>query len=86
MQVTFTKAAGKALKALPNEVQGRVLHKVRAYASDPTSQAQNVRSLKGRPGYRLRVGDYRVLFTVDDEQLAVMTVYRVGHRKEIYDG
>jgi len=86
MQVTFTKAATKALKALPTEVQIRLLHKVRAYASDPASQAQNVRPLKGRAGYRLRVGDYRVLFTVDDGELAVMTVYRVGHRKEVYDG
>ena len=86
MQVTFTKAATKALKTLPSEVQTRLLLKVRAYARDPTSQAQNVRALKGRAGYRLRVGDYRVLFTVDDGEIAVMTVHRVGHRKEVYDG
>ena len=40
--------------------------KIEAYAADPTSQANNVKKLQGRDGYRLRVGDYRVIFEVLD--------------------
>jgi len=59
--------------------------KINAYAEDPASQANNVRALKGTAGYRLRVGDYRVLFEVEGEDAWMLSVYRIGHRKEVYD-
>lgn len=40
-------------------------------------------ALQGRPGYRIRVGDYRVLFTIDHGEL-VVEVFDIGHRREIY--
>ena len=38
----------------------------------------------GRPAYRVRVGDYRILYTVEDDVL-VVAVFRVGHRRDVYE-
>lgn len=57
--------------------------KVREVAADPTA-ARNVKKLKGRPGYRLRVGDWRVIFTLDNDEL-VLIVIEIGPRGDVYD-
>lgn len=85
MRIEYTNAARKTLKKLPVSTASRILSKIEDYAADPESQANNVRALRGRIGYRLRVGDYRVLFAIEGGSVAVMTVYKVGHRKEVYD-
>ena len=56
--------------------------KIEAYAQDPASQANNVKSLKGRDGIRLRVGDWRVIM---DEQDNVLAILDIGPRGGIYD-
>ncbi len=57
--------------------------KIRAYAADPASQSNNVKRLKGAPvRYRLRVGDFRVVFDVADN---IMTVFDIGPRGDVYD-
>ena len=71
--------ADKALGKLPREVQERLEAAMDALAEDPRPQGS--RKLSGREGYRIRVGDYRVLYDVDD---AERTVTRVGHRGSIY--
>jgi mRNA interferase RelE/StbE len=61
----------------------RITAKVLAYAANPQSQANNIKRLKGaRATYRLRVGDYRVIF-VEDGDLIVVT--DIGPRGSIYD-
>jgi mRNA interferase RelE/StbE len=40
--------------------------------------------LRGRPGFRVRVGDYRILYTVEDDVLLIVVV-TVGHRRDVYD-
>jgi len=57
--------------------------KVAAYAADPSAQANNLKRLKGRPAiWRLRVGDYRVLFSEDRETIVVIDI---GPRGSIYE-
>ncbi len=73
--------ADKALGKLPREVQERLEAAMDALAEDPRPQGS--RKLSGREGYRIRVGDYRVLYDVDDAERTV-TVTRVGHRGSIY--
>lgn len=51
-------------------------------AQDP--RPPGARALQGRPGLRVRVGDYRILYTVDDDVLLVVVV-RLGHRRDVYD-
>ena len=58
------------------------VNKNEAYSQDPASQANNVKSLKGRDGIRLRVGDWRVIM---DEQDNVLAILDIGPRGGIYD-
>lgn len=85
MQVFITKHARKLLTQLDPVIARRIIEKIEAYANDPASQTNNVRALRGRSGYRLRVGDYRVLFTLNDGAVTIMTVFTIGHRRDVYD-
>ncbi|MDQ3397052.1 MAG: type II toxin-antitoxin system RelE/ParE family toxin [Deinococcota bacterium] len=78
-QLTFIKRADKDLRQLPLEVQARIVVRLKGLRQD---LAGDVKKLTNHtPEYRLRVGDYRVLFEVDGD---VIVVHRVRHRKDAY--
>ncbi|MFD0860357.1 type II toxin-antitoxin system RelE family toxin [Roseovarius aquimarinus] len=79
-QIAFQPAALKALRRMPRNTAERILSKIEAYAADPSSQANNVKALKGENAIRLRVGDWRVIM-VDDE---VIDVLRIAARGSAY--
>jgi mRNA interferase RelE/StbE len=80
--IAYSKSAAKALARIPaNEVRP-IRDRIEQYAADPASQAKNVKRLHGRPGFRLRVGDWRVIF---DERGHVLDILEVGPRGGIYD-
>lgn len=81
-QISYTKAAIRTLRRLPSNTAALIRSKIEAYARDPSAQANNVRSLKGRNGIRLRVGDWRVIM---DDQGNVLAVLEIGPRGGIYD-
>ena len=81
-QISYTKAAIRALRRMPANTATLIRTKIEAYAQDPSSQANNVKSLKGREGIRLRVGDWRVIM---DDQGNVLAVLEIGSRGGIYD-
>ena len=86
MRVQILPKAAKDLKALTPSDRARIIGKIERYTDDPASQANNVKALQGSDLYRLRVGDYRVLFTIAaDSTVTVMLVHRVRHRREAYD-
>jgi mRNA interferase RelE/StbE len=62
-------------------VQVRISEAIDDLATYP--RPPGAKRLVGQNGYRLRQGDYRVLYTVDD-QARVIRVYRIGHRRDIY--
>lgn len=80
--VTFTRQAAKALRRIPANVAALIMAKIDLYAADPASLGNNVSKLTGRPGSRLRVGDWRVIF---DEDGNVITVLKIGPRGDVYD-
>jgi mRNA interferase RelE/StbE len=81
--VRIDPRAAKDIEALDRMAQTRVLKALRRLAEDPR-RAPNVKALSGADGaYRLRVGDFRVIYTLRDAELLVFVV-RVGHRREIY--
>jgi mRNA interferase RelE/StbE len=80
--ITYTKAATKALLAMPRNTAERIRSKVQAYAADPESQANNVKALKGREGIRLRVGDWRVIM---NDEGTVLAVLHIAPRGGAYD-
>lgn len=74
-QVVFSKDALKALSRMPVQTSMLIRSKIAQYASDPTMQSNNVKSLKGMRGVmRLRVGDWRILLTETGEIIAVIRV------------
>lgn len=81
--IRYTAAALKALRRIPRNVAELIRQKVQEVAADPAA-ARNVKKLKGREGYRLRVGDWRVVYDIEDEVL-VLIVIDVGPRGGIYD-
>jgi mRNA interferase RelE/StbE len=81
-QVSYTKTAIRALRRMPANTAMLIRSKIEAYATDPASQANNVKALKGREGMRLRVGDWRVIM---DDQGNVLAVLEIGPRGGIYD-
>ena len=83
--ITYSKSAIKTLKRLPTKVSARIVEKIGSYAADPAGLANNVKKLQGRDGYRLRVGDWRVLFDESDTVLDVLDVLAIGARSEIYE-
>lgn len=82
--VTYTAQALRSLSRMPHNIATRIQTKVEQFAADPASLANNVKALKGEPSgtYRLRVGDYRVIF---NDQGVVLVVIKVGHRRDIYE-
>ena len=77
--IVWDEKAFQELEKLESLVSRRILKKVRQLEEDPFSK--DVKRLKGLDGFRLRVGDYRVLFAVEGEQIQIL---KVGHRKSIY--
>ena len=81
-QITYSKAAIRTLRRIPTNESKRVRSKIEQYSIDPASQAQNVTKLQGRDGFRLRVGDWRVIFAEDG---TIIDVIAIGPRGGIYE-
>ena len=83
MEIRYTKAAAKALTKMPTNEARLIRGKIRQYAADPASLANNVRKLQDREdAYRLRVGDWRVIFSQDGVILDVLNVRPRGSAYE----
>jgi mRNA interferase RelE/StbE len=74
-------SAAKELEALPAKDRKRVVTKIRQLASDP--RPGGTEKLSGQDKYRLRQGNYRVLYAVDDSHSEVVIV-KIGHRRDVY--
>lgn len=81
-RIELRPAALRALRKLDPQVRHRLQGAIALLAQDPRPPA--ARALQGRPGFRIRVGDYRIVYTVADDVLLVVVV-ALGHRREVYD-
>jgi len=82
-QLTYTKRAEKALLSMHITTARLIRDELRNLAEDPYAANNNVTRLQGRSGYRLRVGDWRVIYEIQDERLIIL-VLDVGPRGGIY--
>ncbi len=73
----------RKLATVPINWQRRIVAKIRDLAANPYASNNNVTKLQGRDGYRLRVGDWRIIYDLDAERLIVM-VLEMGSRGGIY--
>ena len=80
-RVEYTAAAARQVRKLEPTVRRRMLAAIDALAVDPRPAV--TKALQGTAGYRIRIGDYRVLYTIQDGTVTVL-VFRVAHRGEVY--
>lgn len=81
-RVTITRGAAKTFRGLHPQVAARLKVAIEALSEDPRPPGSL--QLRGGDGeFRIRVGDYRIIYDVEDDELVVL-VLRVGHRREIY--
>jgi len=80
-RIDLVRSAERERHALPVAIRQRVVTRLLRLSDEPHPRGS--RELSQGPGWRLRVGDYRVLYTVDDTE-HVITVYSIGHRRDVY--
>lgn len=82
--VEFKKSAKKEFKELPLSVQQKVLDVITLLSKNPLTELLQIKKLKGISGlYRVRIGDYRIIYTIHRQVLSILVI-KIGHRKDIY--
>lgn len=80
-RIEYTTPAAKFLRTLDRSLQRRVLTRIETLQDNP--RPTTAVKLTGHDAYRIRIGDYRVIYAIADERLVVLVV-EIGHRREIY--
>lgn len=81
-EIVFSKAAIKSLQRIPEPDYSNVLKTINGLAINPHPHGSI--KLHGRNGYRVRQGDYRIIYEIVYQRL-IVDIIAVGHRKDIYD-
>jgi mRNA interferase RelE/StbE len=79
--INLKHSAEKELKKLPEVIHDRIVERLLLLKNNP--RPQRVKKIRGSEGYRIRVGEYRVLYTINDEAGKV-EIYSIAHRREAY--
>ena len=82
--VSFKETARKEFYSLPKKILSRVASSIDNLSENP--RPQGVKKLKGQTEslWRIRIGDYRVIYAIDDK-IRIINIRRVGHRRDIYE-
>ncbi|MCL5999225.1 MAG: type II toxin-antitoxin system RelE/ParE family toxin [Chloroflexi bacterium] len=80
-EIIITSRAERQIRKLEHTVRTRIVQAIDTLAVDP--RRPGVEKLQGRDAHRLRVGDYRVVYTIGDA-VRIVTVVQVAHRREVY--
>lgn len=81
MEILFKKSAEKELLSLPKPLAKRIFQKVSLLTDNPYGQGSQ--KLEEGKGFRIRIGDHRVVYTIDKKRNTVFII-KIGHRREIY--
>ena len=79
--VYLKRSAEKELKRLPTKVHDRIVKRLISLGDNP--RPSGLRELQSREGYRIRVGDYRILYWINKKEKRV-EITSIAHRKEVY--
>ncbi|HEV2613586.1 MAG TPA: type II toxin-antitoxin system RelE/ParE family toxin [Gammaproteobacteria bacterium] len=80
-QINIEKTAAKSLQKIPKSDQAKIINAIQPLAHNP--RPSGCKKLVGRDGWRIRIGNYRVIYEINDGQLRILII-EIGHRKEIY--
>lgn len=81
MRLELSRSAQKDLDQLPDQIVLRIRSKVKKLVNTP--YGLDSKKLRGDGGYRIRIGDYRVVYTVDKKS-KVISIIKIRHRREVY--
>lgn len=83
-RIIIKKSAAKELELLPKKILPAITNSILSLSNEP--RPTGCKKLKAQKGYlwRIRVGDYRIIYAIDDV-IKIVDVHKVGHRKDIYD-
>ena len=81
-RIELRPAAVRALKKIDHQDRGRIRGAIALLGEDP--RPPGATALRGRAGLRVRIGDYRIIYTIDDDVL-VVAVVTLGHRRDVYE-
>lgn len=82
-RIVFTKQADRTLRKLPRNLSDLIRSKLDQVAADPYAHHSNVTKLQNRAGFRLRVGDWRVIYEIQDDQVVIL-VLKIAPRGGVY--
>jgi mRNA interferase RelE/StbE len=82
-KILFAKEAQKTLLRLPKNTSALIRQKLEQLAADPYAPNMNALKLQNRTGYRLRIGDWRVIYEIQNNELVVL-VLKIAQRGEVY--
>jgi mRNA interferase RelE/StbE len=80
-KITIKKSAAKELEAIPKKDLQRIIKRIQALADNPRPTGS--KKLSGKERYRIRQGDYRIAYPIEDKQ-SLIDIFKIGHRREIY--
>ena len=81
-KITFSNNADKALRRMQRNIALNISKKIKELANNPNGM-RNVKKLTNHPGYRLRVGDWRIMYTVNKNELLIHII-NIKTRGEVY--
>jgi mRNA interferase RelE/StbE len=82
-KIAYPTQAAKTLLKMPRDVARRIREKIEQVAEDPFASIPNAKKLQGRSGYRLRIGDWRVIYEINADEIVII-VLKIAPRGEVY--
>ena len=80
-RIVFKKSVSKDLRSIPKKDIQRILKRINSLTEDP--RPSGVEKLSGDEKYRIRQGNYRILYLIEDEIITI-TIVKVGHHRDVY--
>lgn len=81
-KITFSKQADKTLRRMPRNTAKNIAKKIKELIANP-KRMRNVKKLTDHPGYRLRIGNWRVVYTINENEVLIHVV-KIKSRGEVY--
>jgi mRNA interferase RelE/StbE len=80
-KITIKKSAAKELEAIPKKDLQRIIKRIQSLTENP--RPQDSKKLARQEQYRIRQGDYRIVYSIKDKD-SLIDIFKIGHRREIY--
>jgi mRNA interferase RelE/StbE len=80
-RIVFRKSVARDLRPMPTKELGKILATIESLSEEP--RPSGIEKLSGQDRYRLRQGNYRIIYEINDMDV-VVAVVKVGHRKDVY--